>query len=457
MAGFASLPAADIPAPPIRDDQVGVCAHFDQGWSVPDMMPMIGDLGVGWIRDGVAWTEMEPTKRHYVVPAKLAAWLDAAHDQQLKVLLLLGYGNKAYKDPFSPRAYARAAAFLATRLKDRINAIEVLNEPNNPDFGPTYGGKWNGKEDDGSVSPYVRAYVKVLTATVAAVKRANPEMLVVGYGAPAPATFRMIALGAPADLDGITDHPYSGGATLPELVPYAATPDLVKRDGIATADVEGTYASQCAMFRKWAVRHGLRPALWNTEWGFSTTQSPAHPELNLSQETQAVYILRRLLETRALGVRSFYYVFRDDGGDVRQDWQNFGLVDIQLKKKQGFFAFRRFTRAFAGVTGNKTPEGFALDLDGASPGRLGDRCYAYRAASSSEKWVACWKVEPWPSADAAQPVKLEFPPGDKSVRAVGTNFLTGEERPLAIASDPQGRRFISLPLDGNPCVIHLFN
>jgi hypothetical protein len=277
-------------------------------------------------------------------------------------------------------------------------------------------------------------------------------MLVVGYGAPAPATFRMIALGAPAALDGITDHPYSGGAKLPELVPYAATPELVKRDGIATADLEGTYASQCAMFKSWAVRHGLPPALWNTEWGFSTTQNPAHPEANLSPETQAVYILRRLLETRALGVKNFYYLFRDDGADPAQDWQNFGLVDINLKRKPGFFAFQRFVRAFAQLKGDGRADGFVLD---AAHDGLGDRCYAYQGSSGT--WIACWKVEPWPSVSGAQPAKLLLPPGDQSMRGAQLNFLTGEEKPVTFLSTPEGRRYLSVALDGNPCVIHLFN
>jgi hypothetical protein len=380
--------------------------------------------------------------------------VDAANAQHLKVLLLLGYGNKAYRDPFSPPDYARAAAFLATALKGKIDAIEVLNEPNNPDFGPTYGGKWNGNEDDGSVSPYVRHYVEVLTATVAAVKKANPAMKVIGYGAPAPATFRMIALGAPRALDGITDHPYSGGAKLPELVPYAATPDLVKRDGIATADIAGTYASQCALFRRWALRHHLRPNLWNTEWGFSTTTSPTQPDLNLSQDGQADYVVRRLLEMRALGVRGFYYVFRDDGGDPAQQWQNFGLVDIHLKKKESYFAFRRFADDFAHVEGEGTAGGFKLKRGSSASSVPASRCYAYRDDSGPGKWVACWRVEAWPATQPGEPAKLELPRGDKALKAVKVDFLTGAEAPVAIETDERGTRFISLVLDGNPCVFH---
>jgi hypothetical protein len=441
----------------VRDDRVGVCTHFGQGWNVSEIMPMVADLGVGWIRDDQSWGEMEPQPGHYVIPARLSEWVNAAHAEHLKVLVVLGYGNKAYPDPFSAPAYGQAAAFLATHMKGKINAIEVLNEPNNPDFYPVYSGKWNGNEDDGSVSPYVRAYVNVLTAAVAAVKKADPAMLVVGYGAPPPATFRMIALGGPAGLDGITDHSYSGAARLPELIPYPANPGILKRDGIATADLLGTYASQCALFRSWEERHGLDAALWNTEWGFSTTQSAAHPEQDLSPDAQAAYVIRRLLEARALDVQSFYYVFKDEGGDPTQEFQNFGLVDGQLRKKPAFFAFRRFTQAFAHLTGNGTCEGFSLGAEAVAPGGLGNRCYGYEGPAGTGKWVACWKVEAWPAANPLQRGRLVLPAGNTWAHAIQVDFLSGEARPIPLLADGNGRQYLSVVLDANPCVVHLFN
>jgi len=447
------------------DDHVGVCTHFDQGWSVPEIMPMIADLGVGWIRDGVSWADVEPEKGQYRIPAKTTAWLDAAHAHHFKVLLLLGYGNKIYADPFSPRAYARAAAFLARRLANRVDAIEVLNEPNNPDFGPTYGGKWNGKEDDGSVSPYVRAYVNVLTATVAAVKKANSHMLVVGYGAPAPATFRMIALGPPPLLDGITDHPYSGGRKLPEFIPYAATPDLLQRDGIATADEEGTYRSQCALFRVQEAKYGLHAALWNTEWGYSTALPPNEKENEVvTPEAQAVYVLRRLLEARALGVMSFYYLFRDDGGDIHQAWQNLGLVDIKLKPKPAFYAFQRFVRDFAHLEGDGTTDGFSLGRFAMKSDST--RCYAYHDAAKKNRWVACWSVEAWPrlgpfsqginSHQPNDPAKLRLPADCQATHAEEVDYSTGNRMPLQFIDEGGGVRSVGVLLSGDPWIIHFY-
>jgi hypothetical protein len=457
VAALLALLFAENPAPAqTPDEHVGVCTHFSQGWDVARTMPLIAALGVGWIRDDQAWGEVEPQAHHYIVPPRLTEWVNAAHAHHLKVLLMFGYGNRAYPDPFSPEAYAQAAAFVATHVP-HLDALEVLNEPNNADFYAAYGGAWNGNEANGSVSPYVSAYAKLLRATVAAVKQANPHLLVVGYGAPAPATFRMIALGAPTGLDGITDHPYSEGAHLPELIPYAATPDMLKRDGLATADVLGTYASQCDFFRRWAAAHGLHAALWNTEWGFSTTQSPAHPEDDLSRDAQANYIVRRLLEARALQVQTFYYIFKDEGHDPAVKYQNYGLVDEQLQEKPAYAAFQRFTQVFAKLQGDGTSDGFSLQAGPSAPGTVGNRCYAYHDPDNAGKWIACWKVEPWPSGGPASAATLILPDEASWRHATRIDLLTGAQSPLTWVGQKPGRRSLAITLDADPCVIHLFD
>jgi len=437
------------------DDRVGVVTHFDQDWKVADFMPLVSDLGVGWIRDGVSWGDVEPEKGKYVVPAKTQAWLDAAHERHIHVLLVLYYANKNYADPFSPPDYANAAAFLAQKLKDRVDAIEILNEPNNSPFGPTYGGTWNGYEPGGKVSPWVKKYAELINAAVPAIKKANPRMKVIGYGAPPPATFRMLALGAPKQLDGITDHPYSGSTMkLPELVPYPATPDLVQRDGIATADREGTYRSQCAMFRTEAAKVGLPHAeLWNTEWGFATWTDPKEkPPYTITPEMQAVYTLRRLLEARALNVMSFYYGLRDDGTDGSQEWQNFGLVDYHRTKKPVFDVFKRFTAMFAGLMGDGTADGFAVN------GPKAARCYAYHREGSSDAWVAWWKVTEYPGPPVNEPAPLlELPAGSGYRHAVITNLYAGTEHTLPIGHDAAGHASCQLEPSPVPVVIHFSN
>ena len=118
-------------------------------------------------------------------PAKAKAWIQAARRAGLKIDLILAYGNPAYTDRYDTAAYAKAAGWLARELANGVQAIEILNEPNNFGFRDTYGGQWNGNERNGSVSPYLQKYVQLLNAAAKEIKLANPNMTVIGLGTPA--------------------------------------------------------------------------------------------------------------------------------------------------------------------------------------------------------------------------------------------------------------------------------
>ena len=138
---------------------------------------------------------------------------------------------------------------------------------------------------------------------------------------------------------------------MPELIPYAATPEMLRRDGIATADAQGTFVSQVSMFRAQAKKWGATEKLWHTEWGYSTVRAkPDKHKPGMSEETQAVYILRRLLESEAIGVEhTFIYDFKDDGVDPYSDYENFGLIKNDRSPKQAYFAVQRVTGILAGM------------------------------------------------------------------------------------------------------------
>jgi hypothetical protein len=383
--------AQAVPENSRRDDRIGVCTHFSQNWSTELVMPLIAQSGAGWIRDDFGWAGMEPTRGSYRVPAKAKAWIQAAHAAGLKIDLILAYGNSAYADHYDTDAYAKAAGWLARELANDIQAIEILNEPNNFGFRDAYGGQWNGREGNGSVSPYLEKYVQILNAAAKEIKLANPKMAVIGLGTPPPASFRMIALGLAQQVDGLTDHPY--GKEMPEVVPYANTPYFFLRDGIATADANGTFASQVSMFRAQAKKYGATEKLWHTEWGYSTERTKSG-QLAMSEETQGVYILRRLLESEATGVEhTFIYDFKDDGGDPYSHEQNFGLVHNDLSAKPAYFALQRVSSILAGVNAAAPSKQASLEIDPAvKQDRLGNRCYTFTDGQTTV--VAFWDVKP---------------------------------------------------------------
>ncbi len=415
---------------PGRDDRIGVCTHFSHDWSVEEIMPLIAKSGAGWIRDDFGWAAMEPTPGNYHIPAKAKAWIQAARKSGLKVDLILAYGNPAYADHYDTAAYAKAAGWLARELADDVQAIEILNEPNNFGFRDLYGGQWNGHELNGSVSPYLQKYVQILNAAAKEIKLANPHMAVIGLGTPAPASFRMIALGLAPQVDGLTDHPY--GDQLPELVPYASTPYLLLRDGIATADADGTLASQVSMFRAQARKWGATEKLWHTEWGYSSVQAkPGKP--GMSEETQAVYILRRLLESEGTGVEhTFIYDFKDDGVDPYSHEQNFGLIHNNLSAKQSYFALQRLTGFLAGMAAAPPAKQASIENDPALKQEgLGYRCHTFSSSDEQTTVVAFWEVKPWdPNATTANAV-ITLPLAREHRHVFLYNLLTGNQTEIS--------------------------
>jgi hypothetical protein len=445
---FASAQGA--PEGPKRDDRIGVCTHFSQNWSVEQVMPLIAKSGVGWIRDDLGWAGIEPTPGNYRIPAKAKAWIQAAQKAGLKIALILAYGNRAYPDQYDTDAYAKAAGWLAREIGNDVQAIEILNEPNNFGFRDLYGGAWNGNEPNGSVSPYLKKYVQLLNAAAKEIKRANPNISVIGLGAPPPANFRMIALGLVPEIDGLTDHPYS--RSLPELVPYPANPAFLLRDGIATADLDGTFGSQVLMYRAQAKKWGATDRLWHTEWGYSTLQ-PKSGKPGMSEETQATYILRRILESYALGIEhSFIYDFKDDGTNPYSDYDNFGLIRNNGSPKQAYFAVQRITRLLAGTRVVDSAKEASIENDpGAGKTGLGDRCYTFSSSDKQTTVVAFWKPDSWKANGATRNVIISLPLKNQQPRRTFLcDLLSGQQTEIPWNRSEDGHIFVRVSISWAP-------
>ncbi|MEJ7607354.1 MAG: hypothetical protein WKF37_14085, partial [Bryobacteraceae bacterium] len=362
--------AAEPPEPVVRDSRFGVATHFGQGWDPETLMPMVAKSGLGWIRDGVPWQSIEKKKGRYELPAGTDKWIRIAREHGLRIILVLAYGNSLYEDKFDAGAYSRAAAWLARELDGRIDAIEVLNEPENYGLRKFYGGRWNGWELKQSVSPWVPKYVTLLNKAADAIKAANPRMNVIGLGSAPPVGFRELEMGIHPSVDGIVFHPYSRRE--PEYVPYAATPTNLARDGIATADVQGSFASQIAMFRQRAKQYKATDRLWLTEWGHSTYQpdnNRKRMKVAVTAEQQAAYISRRLVESLGLDVTvSIIYDLRDDCADPSRSLCNFGLLKMNGEPKPSYFAVQRVCEALKGATADEPQSlGFRIVAAGSGP------------------------------------------------------------------------------------------
>jgi hypothetical protein len=440
--------AQDVP----RHPRVGVGTHFDQNWELEKVMPLIARSGVAWIRDDLSWESYERQKGVYRVPAKTMAWIDAAHAAGLKIDLVFNGSNDIYApDIYNADAYAKAAGMVARDLAGKVQAIEILNEPSNFGFSKHYAGEWNGLEKDGTVSPWVGKYVDLINKAAKAIKEKNPAIKVIGLGSAAPVNYRQLAMGIVPEVDGIVDHPYSY-RTVSELVPYANTPSIMKRDGIVTADEKGTFSSQIRMYREQSAKYGGPKELWLTEWGWSTFQEAEAGNLNagFTLSAQAKYILRRLTQSLGLGVdATFIYDFKDDGTDPYEDEHHFGLVDYRLNPKPSYGAVQRFAAMIAKYRPHRNfevaisavdnrPDTYPLVWDGsklATSGKI--ECYQF-ADAAGQALIALWSSE---RADgdlnpilADVEISLSTPPG----RVKAHDLFTGKSYEVPFAKSKKG-------------------
>jgi hypothetical protein len=333
--------------------RLGTCTHFSQGWDHKKIMPLIQESGLGWIRDDLNWNTVEKKKGEYIIPEKTLQWIRAAHQHNLKLILILNGSNRIYENPYDREAFAAFARAMAIQLKNDVDALEILNEPANFGYSRYYGGTWNGIETDGSLSNWVRPYVELLNKSAEAIKAVNPEMKVLGLSSVPPVNFRQIALGISPVVDGIAEHPYSN-KSVAELIPFEATEGMIKRDGIAVADEIGTFSSLIHKYREQSAKYNGPKEIWLTEFGFSSfvPDGPTH-FAGYTANAQAKYLLRRMMQCLGLNVDvSMQYDFKNDGDNLYDAEHNFGLIDHQLNPKEAFYAVQRLA---------KLSEGFRVD------------------------------------------------------------------------------------------------
>ncbi|WP_309386416.1 hypothetical protein [Cerasicoccus frondis] len=349
--------------PVIRHPRLGSCAHFHQaskGWVVETVMPLMADSGLSWIRDEIKWEEFEKEQGVYQIPEKDIEWIEAANAHGLKVLLLFNTrGNRIYENPYDPEAYAKAAAWLAVELSGKIEALEVMNEPFNfKGMGKTFGGTWNGNDPESATTGWIKAYVELLNQAAEEVENVAPKLKIVGLGAEAPANHRMLMLGISDKVDGLADHPYSR-RVIPEQVLYAAGEGILRRDGIAVADEQGTFRSVVDLYRKSIESNGGPEEIWITETGFTTYSGLDRKTIHagFTEEAQGKYLQRKIVEALGLNVEVFIqYAFKDDGVNPDNAQHHFGLIRYDLSEKPAFGAVKRTAQAMAEYTTKNSAE-----------------------------------------------------------------------------------------------------
>ena len=235
------------------NQMIGYCSQVFHGKGDPeDATDLILQAGGTWIRiDGVAWNELERSKGVYTFPPEAKEWAMAMKERGINIMGIFK-GRVAFYDngnnPSSPEgiaAFANYAAYIANEFKGIIDCWEVWNEWNIQGFNP-------------SLEP-PEVYAEVLKAVYTAVKKVNPNAVIVGLdtaGLPhekySSSVYdwvkRVMAAGAYDYMDAVSGHHYDWGKegidetkliesvkTLKELVGEYGEPKPVFISEIGTA------------------------------------------------------------------------------------------------------------------------------------------------------------------------------------------------------------------------------
>ncbi|HHQ48266.1 MAG TPA: hypothetical protein ENK19_05215 [Acidobacteria bacterium] len=281
-------------------DRLGVNIHFT--WPDTEQLERAREGGFGWIRTDLFWDQVEQQRGRYDF-APYDALIDAVESRGMRALLILDYFNPLYCDTgaCAPQtgpvtgeqraAFAAFAAAAAAHFDGRAVSLEVWNEPNIPAF-------WKP-------APDAAGYGLLAAETLAAVKRASPEMpVVVGATSGVDVAFLDAALAA-ADVsaaDAVSVHPYRS------FMPESIGEDL-------------------ALARETVSRRTGRTdlPLISGEWGYTALEFGGTDGAAL--KAQAVAAVRELLSTRLFRLPLAIWYDLTDDCDNPADWEcHFGLL-----------------------------------------------------------------------------------------------------------------------------------
>lgn len=311
-------------------DFLGVNAHFL--WFTPEQykqqMQRFHALGLEWVRVDLHWDRHEPSEGRYRL-GELDEVVDSLKQEQLKsVFYLVGSAPHATSAPsgsptpdqFPPKqaqVFADRMAMLARRYPS-IDAWQVWNEPNLPSF-------WRPHED-------AEAYGRLLQQSTQALRQVDPNKPVVMGGM---AYYSQMPVKGGLMLESLGKLGVQQLGTIIAYHPYSQIPETDepgKRDFI---------------LRSQQLNQMLRgvqvPAIWATEWGWSSYAGPIELQELIGEQGQADYVLRRLALMSALDYdKLFLFALSDLDSRASARDQHYGLLDLQGKPKPVYLALQRF-------------------------------------------------------------------------------------------------------------------
>lgn len=279
-----------------------------------EILDRVAEAGIQWVRLDIAWSRLQPVGPDSFderAVNDVDQRLREIEERGLSVLVMLWWAppwSSGTADqsgvPGNPEDYARTAAWMVHRWGDRIDALEVWNEPDLPEF---------------FASTSAAEYATLLKATYPMVKAVRPGLPVVSAAAASlnpqwyADFFDNDVIGS---YDALGAHPYP---TVADVPPY-----LCEKAPDTGCNLRwlSSYA---------ATRGDDDHAIWVTEFGYSTHGQQAVPgwQRGVTEGEQARYTAAMLAYFGSLPrvEAAFVYRDRDFPDSDGQDHQNsFGIL-----------------------------------------------------------------------------------------------------------------------------------
>jgi hypothetical protein len=338
-AATAPPPVRAIAAAPVDfRDSVCLAVKFDQGQPMSDL-PMVDDLGLGWVREAALWHQIEPEAGRYVEFSQ-AFKRRLAHyrERDIGIIFPLVYGNsKAYPptpdDPnraYDPEAMGRYAVQISRMLRrEGVRfVLQVYNEPHNFGLQKQFGGTGTGKPP----SPWVQQYARMTQAVVRQVKAEDPAIKVLTNEDMWVLHYWFLEAGLPPALDGFSIHPYAKNVAGPEITTPGADSDWTKP--FSVVDRGSAFSSAVRRLQEQGEKKlGKRPEIWATEWGWRVGTPMKRGAVD--EDQIAAYLPRTFIVAAAAQVRATCWFSAQD----RQDGP-MGLLTNDGRKRQAYQAFK---------------------------------------------------------------------------------------------------------------------
>jgi polysaccharide biosynthesis protein PslG len=301
------------------------------GWSQPHLdheMEMVKRTGAEWVRVPLAWSTLQINGRGTYNWAPADRVIASARAHHLYVMPVVSYtpswarpaNTAATTPPTNPADYASFLARAARRYApDGVHRWEIWNEPNMQQMWTPHPSPWQ--------------YAALLKAAYVALHRADPRAVVItgglspafdapGHSQVAPYTFLngLYRAGAHGYFDQVGTHP----STYPYPSTYAAS--------------WSAFAQTPALHALMAAHHDGIKRVTATEIGFPTGTDP----VAVTESRQGPYLVQGIQawQRQTYAAPIFVYSIADEGPNIADHYENFGLVRVDGTLKPAYTALR---------------------------------------------------------------------------------------------------------------------